>query len=229
MDDTLYSASAQMFHDIHVLMDAYIVQKLGLPPEEANNLRKGYWRRYGVTYYGLWLKHGIDPHDFLTQTHKVDTSSIHTRGRMREAVMSLPGKKILFTNAPDRFADQVLQRLHLSDCFDAQYRAENMKVFGQWRPKPSAQMLRKVLAEHHVAAHQCCLIDDSLNNLKIAKSVGMQTVLCKGWHHHGIEAVRPFPYVDACVAHVRDIKKILVSPQKPKPRFKRPKFLNPYN
>ena len=68
-----------------------------------------------------------------------------------------------------------------------------------------------------------------LNNLKIAKSVGMQTVLCKGWHHHGIEAVRPFPYVDACVAHVRDIKKILVSPQKPKPRFKRPKFLNPYN
>ena len=229
MDDTLYSASARMFHDIHILMDAYIVQKLGLTAKEANNLRKEYWRRYGVTYYGLWLNHGIDPHDFLTQTHLVDTSSIHTQGRMREAIMSLQGKKILFTNAPDRFADQILKKLHLSDCFDAQYRAENMKVFGQWRPKPSAQMLRKVLAEHHVSAHHCCLIDDSLNNLKIAKSVGIQTVLCKGWHHYGIEAVRPCSYIDACVAHIRDVKKILVSSKKPSPKSKRPKFLNPYN
>lgn len=64
MDDTLYSASAGMFHDIHVLMDAYIVEKLGLSAEQANELRKYYWRKYGVTYYGLWLHHGIDPHDF---------------------------------------------------------------------------------------------------------------------------------------------------------------------
>lgn len=43
MDDTLYSASAGMFHDIHVLMDAYIVGKLGLSAEQANELRKYYW------------------------------------------------------------------------------------------------------------------------------------------------------------------------------------------
>lgn len=229
MDDTLYSASAGMFHDIHVLMDDYIVRKLGISAEKANDLRKEYWRRYGVTYYGLWLHHGIDPHDFLTETHKVDTSNIHTRGKMREAVMSLPGQKVLFTNAPNSFADQVLRRLHLSDCFSAQYRAESMKVFGQWRPKPSAQMLKKVLAQHHVLAHQCCLIDDNLNNLKIAKSVGLQTVLCKGWHHHGLEVIRPCPYIDAFVSHIRDIEKILVSQKSVQRKTKRPKFLNPYN
>ena len=79
MDDTLYSASAKMFHEIHVLMDQYIIKHLALSPDQANMLRKEYWRRYGVTYYGLWLHHGIDPHHFLTETHKVDVSSIHTQ------------------------------------------------------------------------------------------------------------------------------------------------------
>ena len=173
MDDTLYSASAGMFHDIHVLMDAYIVERLGLTSEQANELRKYYWRKYGVTYYGLWLHHGIDPHDFLTATHKVDTSSIHTQGRMREAIMSLKGQRILFTNAPNSFVDQVLERLNLSSCFVDQYRAEDMKVFGHWRPKPSAKMLKNVLACHHVKPHECCLVDDNLNNLKVAKTVGI--------------------------------------------------------
>ena len=189
MDDTLYSASAGMFHDIHVLMDAYIVERLGLTSEQANELRKYYWRKYGVTYYGLWLHHGIDPHDFLTATHKVDTSSIHTQGRMREAIMSLKGQ----------------------------------------RPKPSAKMLKNVLACHHVKPHECCLVDDNLNNLKVAKTVGIQTVLCKGWHHHGLEVIRPIPYVDAFISHIRDIKKILVSPTPKKQKHRRPIFLNPYN
>ncbi len=229
MDDTLYSASAGMFHDIHVLMDAYIVRTLGLSAENANDLRKAYWRRYGVTYYGLWLHHGIDPHDFLTQTHKVDTSSIHTQGKMREAVMSLPGQKILFTNAPESFAHQVLQRLHLNDCFTDQYMAESMKVFNQWRPKPSAQMLRKVLTSHRVKPSQACLIDDNLDNLRVAKSIGMQTVLCKGWHHHGLEVIRQNLYVDAFVAHIRDIHRVMYQEKKTPRKRSRPVFLNPYN
>lgn len=229
MDDTLYSASAKMFHDIHILMDDYIVKALELPAEKATELRKEYWRRYGVTYYGLWLHHGIDPHIFLTETHKVDTSSVRTTGRMREAVLSLPGKRVLFTNAPNSFADQILKRLNLENCFSAQYRAEDMKVFGHWRPKPSAQMFKKILTEHHVEASQCCLIDDNLNNLKVAKCVGIQTVLCKGWHHHGLKVIRSSLYIDAFVAHLRDIQKVLIYKKETQRKRPRPKFLCPYN
>lgn len=229
MDDTLYSASAKMFHDIHVLMDQYIIDHLGLSPDQANQLRKDYWRRYGVTYYGLWLHHGIDPHDFLTETHKVDVSSIHTQGCMRQALSDLPGIKVLFTNAPHIFADQVLAKLHLQDYFDKQYRAEDMKVFGQWRPKPSAQMFRKILAEHRLAAHQCCLIDDNLFNLKVAKSVGLQTVLCKGWYHHELNVICQSLYVDAFISHIRDIRKILVEKKQVQTKRHRPHFLDPYN
>ena len=57
MDDTLYSASENMFHEMHVRMDAYIQNALGVDAETANDLRKLYWKKYGVTFYGLWYHH----------------------------------------------------------------------------------------------------------------------------------------------------------------------------
>ncbi len=228
MDDTLYSASSGMFHQIHVLMDRYIEKALQLSPEQANRLRKQYWQQYGVTFYGLWLHHGIDPHDFLTQTHNVDIESVKTQGKMRQAVLSLPGQRILFTNAPEQFADRILRKIHLLDVFTAQYRVEQMKVFGRWSPKPSAAMIKKVLATHGVAPQEACIIDDNLNNLKVAHQLGLQTVLCTGWHHYGSEIARPIAYVDARIAHLKDIARLIRKPiSATLTRRRRPRFLNP--
>ena len=119
LDDTLYSASAGMFHDIHVLMDDYIQSALGVSSQTANLLRKEYWQRYGVTFLGLWLHHGIDPVDFLTKTHNVDISSVKTRGLMRQSLVSLPGKKVLFTNAPNHFAERILKKNQFARCLSS--------------------------------------------------------------------------------------------------------------
>ena len=230
LDDSLYSASAGMFHHIHVLMDDYIQKTLNVNDQVANQLRKDYWKRYGVTFLGLWLHHGIDPVDFLTQTHNVDISSVKTRGLMRQSLISLPGQKILFTNAPRVFAERILKKIHMRDVFDAKYCVNDMKVFGQWCPKPSAAMLKKVLTNHHIRPTDACLIDDNLGNLKVAHQLGLQTVLCKGWHHHGSEIVRPLSYVDAQISHLRDIPKIMTGRSKTKntKRFRKPPLLNPY-
>lgn len=229
MDDTLYSASENMFHEMHVRMDTYIQEALGVDAETANDLRKHYWQKYGVTFYGLWYHHQIDPHDFLTMVHQIDISSISTNGKMRDAVDALSGKKVLFTNAPICYADRIIRHLGLQNSFDDQYRAEEMKVAGMWRPKPSSQMFRHVLAKHRVKPHQACLIDDNLQNLKIAKQVGMQTVLCKGWHHHGLDVVRPMDYIDACISHIRELPRLIKkTPQNHQTTRKRPIFLNPF-
>lgn len=229
MDDTLYSASEKMFHEMHIRMDDYIQKALNVDAETANELRKHYWKKYGVTFYGLWYHHQIDPHDFLTTVHQIDIQGISTSGKMRQAVDALPGRKILFTNAPIDYAERIIRHLGLQNAFDAQYRAEEMTVSGRWHPKPSGCMLRHVLAKHGVLPHQACIIDDNLNNLKIAKQVGLQTVLCKGWHQHDLSVARPIEYVDAHVSHIREIPRLIkksktvTSVQK-----KRPLFLNPY-
>ena len=124
MDDTLYSASADMFKQIDSAMTRYIQRNLALEHSQANELRLHYWYKYGVTYYGLWKDYGVDPHEFLTSTHLfVDTSKVTTSGDTAKALAKLPGKKILFTNAPLCFADKILKQLNLSHSFDKKYRA----------------------------------------------------------------------------------------------------------
>ncbi len=228
MDDTIYSASAGMFLQIDGAMTRFIEKHLNLPYDKADSLRMHYWVRYGVTYYGLWKHHGIDPHTFLDATHQVNTAEIRTTGDTRKAIESLPGKKILFTNAPNCFADAVLDKLHLRGLFDKEYRAEDMSVFGHWRPKPSAQMFRHLIARLGVKPNEVCLVDDSLKNLHIAKQCGMQTVLCKGWHHHGVRATRRHNIIDAQISHLRDLARVMSTPTVSATRRRgRPIFLNP--
>ena len=55
------------------------------------------------------------------------------------------------------------------------------RLHGQFRPKPSIQMLRVVLAREGLAgranAGRAVLVDDSLTNLKAARAAGFSAVL----------------------------------------------------
>jgi putative hydrolase of the HAD superfamily len=45
------------------------------------------------------------------------------------------------------------------------------------QPKPSRRFLRKLLAKQCVQASRCILVEDSLENLRAAKKLGIRTVL----------------------------------------------------
>jgi len=94
-------------------------------------------------------------------------------GRM---LMRLPGRKILLTNAPQRYSADVLRHLGLRRHFSHHIAIEDMHVHGRLRPKPSALMLRRLLRRHGVAAGRAILVEDTLANLRSAKRVGLRTV-----------------------------------------------------
>lgn len=89
--------------------------------------------------------------------------------------------------------------------------------------------VEKILSIYKVKPHDVCLIDDSLNNLRVAKSIGFQTVLCKGWHHHGLKVARTIDYVDAQISHLRDIPRVINKVRPNVTKRRRIGFLNPYN
>ena len=229
MDDTLYGASRGMFDEIHEHMLHYVMDYLHLDAIKADALRIRYWKDYGVTYYGLWLHHGIDPHHFLKVTHDVDMSIIKAQPQLTKVLQRLPGKKALFTNGPKNFADQILKRLTIGACFDRRFCAEQMRVNSRWHPKPSAVMLRNVLAQLKVPASEVCLVDDNPRNLKAAKDVGIQTVLFQGWHRQEKSRLPQREWIDASVSSLTQLEQILrKSPQNSSPRMPAPCFLNPF-
>lgn len=188
LDNTLHDASHAIFGTIDRRMTDYVERELGVERAEANRLRTLYWRRYGATLLGLVRHHGIDPHHFLHETHDFDVAELLRAERgLSRLFARLPGRKLLLTNAPLAYAGSVLRELSLHRHFGTRYAIERMRVHGTYRPKPSRLMLRSMLARERIRPGAAVLVEDSVANLKAARSLGVRTVLIT---RHGAPAAR---------------------------------------
>ncbi len=183
LDDTLHHAGVASLPQINAGMTAYIVQHLGLSREDADALRRRYWQRYGATLTGLTRHQGVDPHHFLHQTHLLPGLEARLRGHRGDlqALAQLPGRKVLLTNAPAAYTARVLAVLGIARWFERVFTVEDLRMFGRWRPKPDARMLRHVARQLAVPASRCVLVEDTPGHLKAARSVGMGTVWMQRW------------------------------------------------
>jgi putative hydrolase of the HAD superfamily len=182
LDDTLHDASHSMFAQIDAQMTDYVQHRLALDRAEADRLRHDYWVRYGATLLGLVRHHGVDADHFLHHTHDFDVEALlHAERGVAQLGRRLPGRKVLLTNSPERYADRVLRGIGLHRHIGRRYAVEHMRVHGFYRPKPSRSMLRAVLVREglagRAAAARAVLVDDNLANLKSARAAGYATVL----------------------------------------------------
>ena len=96
-------------------MTDWVERELALDRPSADRLRRDYWLRYGATLLGLVRHHAIDPHRFLRETHDFDVAELLRAERGLATLFArLPGRKLLLTNAPARYAAQVIQHLGLA-------------------------------------------------------------------------------------------------------------------
>ncbi|HYS13002.1 MAG TPA: pyrimidine 5'-nucleotidase [Burkholderiaceae bacterium] len=212
LDNTLHDASHAILGTIDRRMTDYVVRHLEVDETEANQLRLSYWRRYGATMLGLMRHHAIDPHHFLRETHDFDLARMVRAERgLARLFARLPGRKVLLTNAPDLYARRIVRELSLHRQLEAQYAIEHMRVHGVLRPKPSAAMLRHMLALEGLAgrrnAGRAVLIEDSLPNLKAARATGFRTVLVTRHRTNGARGGGA--YVDLRLSSVQQLPRAM--------------------
>lgn len=180
LDNTLHDASAGMFASIDICMTRAVMTLLGVDEEAAQQLRRRYWWRYGATLIGMVKHHGVDPGAFLHHSHDFDIEShVHTTRGLRALLRRLPGRKVLFTNAPEQYARRVIQRIGIAREFEALWAVEQMRLQGEFAVKPSVRLMRQVLAREGVPAHKVILVEDTPANLKSAWRVGISGVLVR--------------------------------------------------
>ncbi len=173
-DNTLFSSGMEIFPLINEKMTQYIEHHLCVERSEANRLRKLYWDRYGATLTDLVRHHAVDSKDFLKKTHDIgELDSFASRSsRLIRLFRQLSGKKIVFSNSPAEYLEQMLRLLgirhFLSEAFSIE--ATNMN------PKPSMIGYRKLLKTHRLEAARCVMVEDSLSNLFAARRLGMKTI-----------------------------------------------------
>jgi putative hydrolase of the HAD superfamily len=196
LDNTLHDATPHIFPHINRSMTAYLQKYLQLSEEEANALRMDYWQRYGATLSGLMKHHGTDPDHFLWHTHQFPAlkKMVLREPRLRCVLRQLPGKKLVFSNAPLRYAQAVLKLLLVDDLFDDVFAIEH----AYYRPKPQSAGFRALLRKHRLQPGQCVMVEDSAENLFTAKRLGMHTVWVS-------DALRAPSYVDVKIRDVLDL------------------------
>jgi putative hydrolase of the HAD superfamily len=200
LDNTLHDATPHIFPHINRAMREYIELHLGVGEAEATRLRQHYWNRYGATLLGLVRHHDADPDHFLRHTHqfeRLDRMIVFDRA-LRCMLRHLPGRKIVFSNAPRHYTEAVLSILGVSPLFDSVWSIERLA----FQPKPLPLAFRRLLHGEHLEASDCILVEDSAANLRTAKRLGMTTVLIS-------RCVRRPAHVDLRLQSVLDLPRVL--------------------
>ncbi|WP_131112037.1 pyrimidine 5'-nucleotidase [Sulfuricystis thermophila] len=203
LDNTLHDANPHIFPAISRAMGEYVAHRVGLDEQEARQLRDHYWRRYGATLTGLVRHHGVDPHHFLATTHAfldyLPRMLVHEPA-LRHVLKRLPGRKIVFSNAPRRYVEAVLELIGLRSLIDGIWCIERLR----FTPKPHGAAFRRLLSRERLDARRCILVEDTPANLRAAKRLGMTTVL--------VSRAQQVPaYVDRRIKSVLELPKLGLS------------------
>lgn len=174
LDNTLHDADQAIFPRIDQMMTQFIMRHLGLTEKDALALKTRYYIKYGATMHGMRRHHGINPDLFLHETHRMAEllPLMHWDHRVGSVLARLPGEKILLSNGPQHYVEQIVRRMAITHHFSALYGVER----AAYLPKPNRLPFLVACERRRVSPTDCIVVEDNLNNLRTAKQLGMHTV-----------------------------------------------------
>ena len=172
LDNTLYSADSGIFQQVHILMGDFVSKHLNIKLKEAKLLQQKYYKQHGTTLRGMMDNHGVDPDQFLSETHKLDYSIVGPDKNLNRQLEKLEGRKIIYTNANRQHADDVLKRLELTHMFQAIFDIKSANYI----PKPKISPYQQIINDFDINSSSAVMFDDIAKNLVPAKNVGFTSV-----------------------------------------------------
>ena len=174
LDDTLYPAGNGIWREVSSRIQAYMVERVGLTAQEADERRRRYYRQFGTSLTGLMADYDIDPNEYLSFVHDLPHERyLSPNPELIELLERLPQSKAIFTNASRSHAEKVLDLLEVSRYFSQIVAIEDTGFIN----KPELQAYRRALELTGRRGGEGSLFaDDSRKNLPPAAGLGMVTV-----------------------------------------------------
>ncbi|KAE9618078.1 hypothetical protein Lal_00041909 [Lupinus albus] len=120
LDDTLYPLSTG-FHKVCTKnIREYMVEKLGIDKNKIDELSNLLYKNYGTTMAGLrGIGYNFDYDDYHSFVHgRLPYENLKPDPVLRNLLLNLPYRKLIFTNADKVHAMKALNKLGLEDCFE---------------------------------------------------------------------------------------------------------------
>jgi len=175
LDDTLYPASSGLWQQIKERIGLYMLEKLHIPAEDMQLLRRKYFEEYGTTLRGLQANYSFNVSDFLAFVHDVPLQDyIHPDSFLNATLQALPARKFIFTNADVEHARRVLRVLQLEQYFEGII--DVVKLEPYCKPMHQAFKIAMEIAGES-DPRRCVMIDDQLRTTRSAREQGMYAIL----------------------------------------------------
>ena len=172
LDNTLYSPASRLFDQIDIRIRDFIAGFLKLDPDEAYRIQKLYFREHGTTMRGLMNRHDMEPGPFLDHVHDIDLSAIPPDPVLDHALGRISGRKIVFTNADNRHAERIMDKIGISHHFEGVFDI----IETDYIPKPEPQVYAQLVKTFALNPETTVMVEDMARNLIPAHAMGMTTV-----------------------------------------------------
>lgn len=206
LDDTLYPLSSGLANAVLRNIGDYMVEKLGIERNKISQLCDLLYKNYGTTMAGLRaIGYSFDYDEYHSFVHgRLPYENLRPDPVLRHLLLSLPIRKVIFTNADKIHAAKALSKLGLEDCFEGIICFETLNspnesdgktdIFdivkystgqdpGMELPKtpiickPSEYAIEHALKIANIDPQRTIFFDDSVRNVQAGKRVGLRTVL----------------------------------------------------
>ena len=171
-DGVLYSDLEKVFGQVSKRMTEYIAKKLNLDLKKAKELQTNYFHKYNTSLNGLMVHHKINPKEFLDYVHDIDLDFLKKDLVLREELLKLNAKKIVFTNGSNNHVKNITKHLGINDLFNGIFDIVDCNFI----PKPAIEPYNKLTSKFKIDPKETVFIEDIAKNLEPAKKLGMKTV-----------------------------------------------------
>ncbi|KAM7276587.1 hypothetical protein ACFE04_018453 [Oxalis oulophora] len=120
LDDTLYPMSSGLNFACRKNIEEYMLSFLNMEESEVPKMCFELYREHGTTMAGLKaIGYEFDNDEYHAVAHgRLPYEKLKPDPILRNLLLSMPQRKIIFTNADKPHVDQVLRKLGLEDCFE---------------------------------------------------------------------------------------------------------------
>ncbi|XP_071722647.1 uncharacterized protein C24B11.05 [Rutidosis leptorrhynchoides] len=188
LDDTLYPANTGLAQGVKKNIEDFLVEKCGFGQDKASHLRVELFKSHGSTLAGLRaLGYDISADDYHSYVHgRLSYVSIKPDPQLRNLLLSISQRKIIFTNSDRIHAMRSLKRLGIEDCFEKIicFETMNQNLPNSTRPdefpvllKPSMDAMELAIRVADVDPRRTLFFDDNVRNIAAGKALGLRTAL----------------------------------------------------
>ena len=200
LDNTLYPVTKRLLAHIDEHMGSFVAKYLNISREEAHQVQKSYFKKYGLTLRGLMLNDGLDPARYFEEMGPMDLNEVEPNPELGEYITGLKGRKIIYTNASARHTELVLNQMEFKkSTFEAIFDIQA----ANYVPKPAIESYRLLCKTYSIDPTRAAMIDDIALNLEPAAELGMMTV----WKKTNVEWAKNLEaesYIDHVVDDLKD-------------------------